>query len=69
MKTKTIIVYGEEYEIYKTKPFSVGYGTIGSKGIVVTRKKDNYRIGHFKSISDFRDDRKQVKLLMKKMIK
>ena len=68
-KVKTILIDGEKYTIHRTKPFSVGYGTIGSRGLRVIRTRDDYSMGHFKTLKEFRDDRKYFKKLMKEMMK
>ena len=65
-KAKIITIDGERYAIHRTRPFSVGYGTAGSRGINVIRIRDNYSMGHFKTIKEFRDERKYFKKLKKK---
>jgi len=66
MKTKHLSYLGEEYTIIRTKKFSVGYGSIGSKGLQIFRTRDGYLMGHFKTLSEFRKDRLQSKKLMRK---
>ena len=65
-KVKTILIDGEKYTIHRTKPFSVGYGTIGQKGIRIYRKRDNYNMGNFKTLAEFRKDRAWAKKLSRR---
>ena len=57
-KARIIIEDNEKYFVQSTSPFSVGYGTIGSKGYRITRARDRYSMGHYKSIGEFRESRK-----------
>ena len=48
---------------------NTGYGTVGSNKLRVIRTKDNYNMGTFDSIKEFRDDRKSIKSMYKRMAK
>ena len=61
MAQRIIEVEGEKYILQKTTPFSTSYGRAGSKGYRVIRKRDGYSFGQYKSVAEFRAERKRVK--------
>ena len=65
-KCKKIIVAGEKFNVCKTQRFKTSYGYAGQKGIIVYRAKDDYLMGKFKNLTEFKKDRKISLALAKK---
>lgn len=59
------LVEGVKYNFQKTNKFRTSYGYAGSKGYHVYRVSDNYSMGRYDSVKQFRDERKYVAKMKK----
>jgi hypothetical protein len=66
---KEILIDNVKYYATKIGKSNVGYGTIGSNKLRVTRASDNSSMGTFDSVKEFREDRKYIKNMYKNMYK
>ena len=68
-KIKELTIDRVKYKYHTIGKTNLGYGTVGSNKKRIIRARDNYCMGNYNSIKEFREDRAYFKKLAKKNAK